>query len=159
MPRVCTVCSHPDRPAIDQALVNHRPFRRIAPQFGLSERSLVRHYDDHLPAALAKAAEAEDVRRAIDHVAQLKAINEATLGVLRDAQQAKDHDLLLRAVDRVQKQIELQAKLIGELDDRPQINVTLSPEWLELRVLILTALNGHPEARQAVAEAISERAG
>ena len=57
MPRVCTACSHPDRPAIDQMLVNLRPFRAIADHFGLSHQAIMRHHDDHLPAALAKAQE------------------------------------------------------------------------------------------------------
>ena len=159
MPRVCTVCSHLDRPAIDTAMINHRPFHAIARQFGLKKDALLRHYDSHLPETLAKAAEQEDVRRAIDHVAQLKAINSATLGILRDARQVGDHDLALRAIDRVQKQIELQAKLIGELDDRPQVNLLVAPQWLELRVQILAALQPYPEARLAVAEALSGHAG
>ena len=140
-------------------LVNFTPFRTIADHFGLSHQAIMRHHDDHLPAALAKAQEQEDVRRAIDHVAQLKAINSATLGILRDARQVGDHDLALRAIDRVQRQIELQAKLIGELDDRPQVNLLVAPQWLELRVQILVALQPYPEARLAVAEALSGHAG
>ena len=51
----------------------------------------------------------------------------------------------------MQKQIELQAKLIGELDDRPQVNLLLAPQWLELQVQILAALQPYPEAHLAVA--------
>jgi hypothetical protein len=40
--------------------------------------------------------------------------------------------------------------LIGELDDTPQVNVLVSPEWLELRADIVTALEPHPEALRAV---------
>ena len=58
----------------------------------------------------------------------------------------------------MQKQIELQAKLIGELDDRPQVNLLVAPQWLELRVQILAALQPYPEARLAVAEALSGHA-
>ena len=151
MPRVCTVCTHPDRPAIDQALVNHRPYRNIAAQFRLSASALVRHHDNDLPAALAKAQEAEDVRQAIDVLGQLRAINAATLQVLADARKAKDGDLALKAVDRVQRQIELQAKLLGELDERPVVNLTISAEWVEIRAVLLDALRPHPDARQAVA--------
>ena len=155
MPRRCTVCAHPDRPTIDQMLVNLRPFRTIADHFGLSHQAIMRHHDDHLPAALAKAQEQEDVRRAIDHVAQLKVINAATVAILKDARQSGDHDLALRAIDRVQKQIELQAKLIGELDDRPQVNVLVLPEWLAIRSALLAALAPYPEARAAAAKALT----
>ena len=162
MPRVCTVCTHPDRPAIDQALVNRRPFRHIAAQFRLSASALVRHHDEHLPAALAKAQEAEDVAHAIDVLGQLRAINAATLAVLADARKRGDGDLALKAVDRVQRQIELQAKLLGELDERPTVNVLVAPEWLLVRSTLLDVLGAYPEARQAVAArlvALEEQGG
>jgi len=151
MARTCTVCRHPDRPAVDMSLVNHRPYRHIAARFRLSTSALVRHHDDHLPATLAKAKEAEDVAHAIDVAAQLKAINAAALAVLADARRAGDGLLSLKAVDRVQRQIELQARLLGELDDRPVVNVLVAPEWLLVRATLLDALGAYPEARSAVA--------
>ena len=149
--RPCSVCQHPDRPAIDMMLVNHKPFRAIARQFGLSKDAVLRHHDDHLPAVLAKAREAEDVAHAIDVVTQLKAINAAALAVLADARTRGDGELALKAIDRVQRQVELQAKLVGELDERPQITLQTAPEWLQLRGVLLEALRDYPDARRAVA--------
>jgi hypothetical protein len=76
----------------------------------------------------------------------------ATLTVLNDARLAGQPDLVLRAADRVQRQLELQAKLLGELDERPRLNVILTPEWLSARTALLAALAPYPEARVAVAE-------
>ncbi len=151
MPRVCTICAHDQRPAIDGALVGGEALRGIARTFRVSDDALARHKADHLPTALVKAQEAEDVGHAIDIVKQLKLINQATLSVLKEARDRGNHDTQLKAVDRVQKQIELQAKLIGELDERPQINVLLAPEWLAVRAALFVALAPYPEARQAVA--------
>jgi len=50
--------------------------------------------------------------------------------------------------------LELLAKLLGELDERPQFNLHISPEWLELRAVILGALEPHPDAARAVLGAI-----
>jgi hypothetical protein len=155
----CSVCAHPDRAAVDKALVTGASLRDVAGQFGLTKSSVERHQADHLPARLVKAAERQDVREALDVVAQLKAINAATLEVLRDAQASKDGELVLKATDRALKQIELQAKLLGDLDDRPQVNILISAEWAEIRLLILRALGPYPDARTAVAEVLSERAG
>lgn len=149
--RPCSVCQHPDRPAIDMMLVNHKPFRAISRQFGLSKDAVLRHHDDHLPAVLAKAREAEDVAHAIDVVGQLKAINAAALAVLADARKRGDGELALKAIDRVQRQVELQAKLVGELDERPQITLVTAPEWLQVRTVLLDALRNYPDARSAVA--------
>ena len=72
MPRTCTVCRHPDRASVDRALVQRRPFRDIAHQFGVSKDAAVRHHDEHLPAALAEARRAADVAAAIDVMAEAR---------------------------------------------------------------------------------------
>jgi len=44
MPRNCTVCSHGDRKAIDEALFrNKTPFRNVSKQFGVTASALFRH--------------------------------------------------------------------------------------------------------------------
>jgi hypothetical protein len=57
----------------------------------------------------------------------------------------------LKAVAQLRPSIELLAKLVGELYERAQTNVTLSPEWLAVRGALLDALGPYPEARTAVA--------
>ena len=152
MARTCTTCAHPERRAIDRELATgHLVNRRIAARTGLAESSVRRHAANHLPARLVAAAEAEDVAHAIDVVGQLRAINAATLAVLAVARARGDGELALKAVDRVQRQIELQAKLLGELDERSQVNVLVAPEWLLVRSELLSALGPYPEARTAVA--------
>lgn len=158
MPRTCTVCSHSERPAIDRALVaGEASNRRIASQYGVSERAIRDHKANHLKLRMLKAIERReeaDIRTAIDVVGQLRAINGASLTILKEARDARDGDLALKAIDRIQKQIELQAKLIGELQQEGATNIVIAPEWLEVRTMILTTLADHPEARQAVAGAL-----
>ncbi len=151
MPRVCTVCTHAQRQAIAQALVAGELIPRISALYSVSRFAIDRHKEAHLPATLVKAQAAEDVGHAIDIVKQLKTINQATLSVLKEARDRGNHDMQLKAIDRVQKQIELQAKLLGELDERPQINVLLAPEWLAVRAALFIALAPYPDARAAVA--------
>jgi hypothetical protein len=66
MPRRCTVCDHPKRHGIDEALVSGAPYRGVAKRFGLSESSVYRHKTEHLPAHLLKAKEVEEVAQADD---------------------------------------------------------------------------------------------
>ena len=86
---------------------------------------------------------------------QLKAINGATLAILKEARADKDGELALKAVDRIQRQLELQAKLLGELQQEGTINVTVSPEWVSLRAVILSAVTPYPEAARAVVMALA----
>ncbi len=151
MPRTCTACGHKDRPAIDAALVAGVALRTIAEQYGLSHQALMRHRSDHIPPALVAAAGAEEVRQALNVLQQLKTINSAALTVLRDARAARDGELALKAIDRIHRQIELQAKLLGELDERPVVNILVAPEWLALRGRIVGTLARYSEARLALA--------
>ena len=59
----------------------------------------------------------------------------------------------------MQKQIELQAKLLGELQNGQTVNVLVAPEWVSLRATILVALVQFPDAREAVVEALNGNAG
>jgi len=154
MTRVCTVCRHPQLAAINKALVAGTALRNIAEHYALSATALHRHKEDHLPKLLTKAVEAEEVRQALDVLQQLRHINAAALTVLRDAKAAGEGELVLKAIDRVLKQVELQAKLLGDLDDRPVVNVLVTPEWQQVRAQILAALAPYPEARFAVAGAL-----
>ncbi|NJL30006.1 MAG: hypothetical protein HC897_19990, partial [Thermoanaerobaculia bacterium] len=75
---------------------------------------------------------------------------------LRKAREAEDHSILLRAVDRIARQIELQARLLGELQEGQTVNVLVMPEWQRVRQLVVEALRPYPEARAAVARVLRD---
>ncbi len=54
MPPKCSICYHPDRQTIDQALVSGETLRDIAQRFAVSRDALYRH-KAHIPTAVAKA--------------------------------------------------------------------------------------------------------
>jgi hypothetical protein len=62
----------------------------------------------------------------------------------------------LRAIDRITRQIELQAKLLGQLEEsRTQINILASPEWIALRSTLIEVLHDYPDAQAAVVARLS----
>ena len=156
MPRTCTICTCPDRDDIDRALVAGTALSEVAALFRVSDDALSRHKANHLPATLAKARGAEEAATADGLLSRLRKLNRETAAILKEARKegSKDNELALKAIARVEKQIELEGRLLGELNDRPQINLYLSPEWLELRAVIVTALAPHQEARSAVLRAL-----
>ncbi len=79
MPRRCTICTHKSRSAIDKALVARERFRTIADQFGVSKTALIRHHDDHLPAALVKAQAAAETAQADALLAQVVDLRDRAL--------------------------------------------------------------------------------
>jgi hypothetical protein len=155
MPRTCTVCASPECREIDKELVGANvSYRDIARRFRVTKDALYRHKCEHLPALLVRAKEADEVGHAVDVVAQLRAINHACNLLLTEALQRRDDDTALRACDRLLKQIELQAKLLGELSDASQINLSLDVRWVSARTALLLALAGYPDARRAAARAL-----
>jgi hypothetical protein len=100
------------------------------------------------------AEKAEEVAQADDLLDQLKDLQRRTLAILEAAETTNQHRTALSAIREARSNLELLAKLIGELDDTPQVNVLVSPEWLELRADIVTALEPHPEALRAVVGAL-----
>lgn len=160
MPRACTICAHAERAAIDAALAAGTSFRDIALQFAVGFMAVQRHASTHVAQAVAQsqaAREAVAEGAALDVVKQLRTINVTTTAILEEARAARDGDLALKAIDRLQRQIELQAKLLGDLDERSVTQVALiqSPDWQRLRSAILAALAPYPEARLAVAAALA----
>ena len=61
------------------------------------------------------------------------------------------------AIGQVRRNLELLAKLIGQLDTRPTVNLLIAPEWLTVRATLLSALAPYPDARSAVAGRLAER--
>lgn len=61
MARVCTICSHPQREAIETTLVKGGSNRSIAKQFGVSPSAVLRHARDHLPEVVAAVRAIEPI--------------------------------------------------------------------------------------------------
>lgn len=72
-----------------------------------------------------------------------------------DTKYADPRELVLKTAQQLTGQTQLLAKLLGQLDERPQINVLLAPEWLQVRSTLLMVLAPYPEARLAVAGALA----
>jgi len=158
MPRICTICAHDDRKAIEREIVAGTSAQKISALFRVSEDAVQRHKAEHLPPKLVEARKATDDAQALDVITQLRTINGASLQILYNARQAQDPQTALKAIDRIQRQVELQAKLLGQLDERPQVNVLVSPEWTQVRTTLLVALAPYPDARMAVADALTRLA-
>jgi hypothetical protein len=154
MPRRCTVCDHPERHGIDEALVTGAPYRSVAKRFELSESSVYRHKTEHLPAHLLKAREVEEVAQADDLLEQVRNLQAHALDILERAENSGDLRTALAAISQARGNLELLGKLAGELDERPVVNLNVSAEWLELRAVIVGALEPYSEARGAVLRAI-----
>ena len=155
MTRRCTICSHADRDLIDAALVGRGPYRRIAALHALTEASVRRHAASHLPTTLALATGAAEASRADVLLAQAEMLRSAALALLGEAREKGDLRAAVSAIGQARAVLELLARLTGQMADTT-VNVVVSAEWAEIRMLVVRSLDPWPEARAALAAALSE---
>jgi len=103
---------------------------------------------------LVLAEKASEVAEADDLLDQVRDLQARTLAILEASEASREHRTALSAIREARSNLELLAKLLGELDERPVVNVLVSPQWLQLRTTIITALDHHPQARESVLRAV-----
>ncbi len=104
---------------------------------------------------LEQGEDGKPVTRKAKLATMLGRLKESGFSVVRwESKHADPRDLILKTADRLQGNLELVAKLLGELDERPRINVLVAPEWLQARRTLVEALHQYPEARAAVSGAL-----
>lgn len=160
----CNVCAHPDRGAIDAELAAGASGRALAKQYDLSRESVRNHRVSHLFRALAVAPRIKELAEAVaggDLVGQVRHLQERVLSILRQAEQAADLRMALSAIKQARENLELLARLAGEIGRESPATTTVnvavfeSREWLDVQERLLRALAPFPDARAAAARALA----
>lgn len=152
----CSVCSREDAGVVDDKLAAGVPFKKICEEHPpLKPMALSRHRTNHLAPGLALMQ--QKVNGGKGNQARLEDLYEKAEGILDRAEGEQDGRLSILAIAELRKTVELLAKLTGELDERPTVqvlNLHASQEWLDLRSKLFMALAPFPQARVAVAGAL-----
>jgi hypothetical protein len=88
VPRICLICSHPKRQDIELAVLSGQPTSAIAALFRVSDDSLQRHKQSHLPDKLAKAHDAKEVSEADSLLREMSELRDKLRHGLAEAEQA-----------------------------------------------------------------------
>jgi hypothetical protein len=143
---------------MEDAYLAGMPKRRIAAQFSVTERAVRYHLKEHLSKLLALARDAERYARADSLLDRVEALQRRTEKALAKAEESENLFATFRGISEMRRNLELIGEVTKELNRTPTLNLNLSPEWLELRAVIVGALEPHHEARDDVLKAI-ERLG
>src|SRR5215472_3625134 len=122
MSRKCSICNHDRRQEIEHTLLRGESHRAIAQQFTVPRGAVARHLK-HVSTALTQArklGEVEDGRSILGQLRELK-IHEEHVRVRAD--RAGDHRTALAALREQARLVELEARLKGELDERPETKI------------------------------------
>ena len=152
MGRRCTVCTHPERDAIDDELASGATYMGVSRKYELGPESVRRHHQSHLSPALAAIDAEREAEVNATLVARIEQLVRRADELYKITASEGKVTSALAALREMRGSLELLGKATGELDDRPQVTLNLmaSPEWLAVRDVILAALMAYPDARAAV---------
>ncbi|MGO0578121.1 hypothetical protein [Ornithinimicrobium panacihumi] len=154
MALACTICTHPEREAIDEALVAGMANRAIGRRWDLHKDAVARHKANHLSAAVQAHVTEQVANGATTALGRLEHLFSRVERVLIAAEREGKANLVLQASSEMRQTAALLAKITGELDERNTVqvlNVSADPAWLATRQAMLEALAPYPDAARAVA--------
>jgi len=154
----CSICTHPKVEEINRRISENEQLADIARELAVSRDALYRHKDKCIVMALCATPNTKEIVKGDALLKQLQDVREKALSLLDMAILAGDTKVYgapSTYLSEIRQQIKLWAELEGRLASQPTVNVLINPQWIELRTLVLTALDDHPEARQAVIDALS----
>lgn len=156
----CTVCHHSRRDEFDRAMASGAMTQAaVAREIGCHRSIVHRHEKNHVLPEVRRQIVVDPVLSSIDVLAEIRDLFTRMKRHLARAE-ATDNWQAIRALhSEARMDLETLAKLTGKLSDGPTINVVISPQWVEIRTSIISALEDHPEARIAVAEALAPLEG
>src|SRR5215471_20853148 len=135
MPKPCSICTHPQVREISRDLLAGVTYKSIAETYHVLPASLTWHRQRHVSAGLQRLAKAErsllqDAERTEPVLLQMRKLHDRCLRILKEAEDTKNVAVLRWAFRECRENLQLLAKLSGELtpvpaveDSRIQINI------------------------------------
>jgi hypothetical protein len=168
MGRKSKIEAHPQSEEIIKRLASGEEYSDIVRDIpGLTWDDLDYYQKNKLPNIISKSKDlkalADEIEQADVHLGDtylqlVIGLQKKALDAL-EQQNAKEDPKSWAMVSREARgYVELMGKALDRIREAPpaQITVINNPEWVELRTLIITALEPYPEAREAVVHAIRE---
>jgi hypothetical protein len=161
MGRKSKIESHPKRNIIVKRLASGEEYSDIIRDYSdLTWDDLDYYKQKKLPELLSKSddlkAEVESIQ-GTDTLGEVRQLKTKALSILERAENSGDLKTALLGIREARGCLETCLKAEGQIRDGPQITIINNPEWVELRTVIITALDEFPLAKAAVVNAIRGR--
>ena len=154
----CKVCKHPKRSEIEQQIAARSLTTVEAGKIvGCHNSTISPHMHSCVAPNVLERVQAEaKERQSLNVLDQLRQSRQVTLQILDRALSKGDYRLALKTLVVELKQLMFEAKLTGELNEAPQVNFFLSPEYVRFRQEMMRVLGPYPELREEVAQTLLE---
>jgi hypothetical protein len=153
MPRHCSICQHPRLRDITADLMRRASYRTLQAKYGISKSSIERHVGNHVSAALRRLQSEMTVAAEVGGpvLEQMRGLNARALRILGDAEAAQDRPTALHAIRECRRNLDLIARLTGELDPRaasetPGAPLHVTINYVDKAIMAAPAPTPLPEA-------------
>jgi hypothetical protein len=158
MSKPCRICTHPEREAIDQAIISDVPYRSITEQYGVSNGSIARHKEaGHISQALIQANEVREITRSADLLDMTMSLLNEAQDIVEESRQEGDRRTALDGIGKITNILKLLMAVNLALSDRQaKTSVTTDPEFQRVMSVIMEELDPYPEVRERISTRLSE---
>ncbi len=161
MGRKSKIESHPNSKKIITKLAAGEEYSKIIEEYpDIRWQDLDYYKQKKLPEIISKSndlkSEVESIK-GTDTLAEVRQLKTKALSILEKAEKSGDLKTALLGIREARGCLETCLKAEGQIKDGPQITIINNPEWVELRTVVITALDAYPEAKAAVVNAIRGR--
>ena len=151
----CSICNHPQRQKIDQALVaGSSTLAALGQEYGLSTSALQRH-KAHLQAKISRAQDQLQDNLRQGYIFQLSQFLEMAMQTARAAQAEGNSRLVLQALAQGTRLINILLKQDLQLDHRVVYEILASPQWASQTSLLPDDPQVLAVSRQTLAGALA----
>jgi hypothetical protein len=136
-------------------------FREAGRIVGCDSHAIAAHFRNHVTQELRKELAIKEPANMIDVVDELLEAHMTTLELIEEAHASGDIKTCFTGQQTQLKQLDLFARLTGQTPAQAetQVNLYMSPEFMQLQQLVVTSLAEYPEARRKLGEALAQAAG
>jgi len=160
MTRTCTICDREDIDEIDRRARIEKDIANIAKEFSLSYPALYRHISaNHHIRDVTAIPTSSELATSEDIYKEIEKWHTEARDLHKIAKNDGDIKVALLGLDKALRCLELMLKIHGLIQENNiniiQQNILINnPEWLQLRTVIIKALEPYQEAKAAVLHAI-----
>lgn len=161
--KLCKVCNHNKLPAINRDVVLGDSMRVVADRYGLLKDNIHRHAQKHIDEAMKRQILVQRKREDDQAVANelnserveissgLRRCVKEVEAILQRAKEREDDPLALASLKEMRATLIDLAKIHGSLKNElvVKVDLTSSPQWSQLREILIEVFADHPEAERA----------
>ena len=114
MGQVCLICTHPNRDAMERAIVKGTSLRQLAKDYGVGYDSLYNHSKEHIPKSLVEAFSRVELSTKYDLLMEIEDILHKAKDIFDRNYEAKKDAIALKSLGETRNTIDLLARIIHQ---------------------------------------------